>query len=62
VSITVVLLMPVVVCLLGLSLAAQHVENAFLVVPLWGFGITAVVVLFHVWEPGQRDGAPTRRD
>ena len=55
-TITCVLMLPVLVCLLGLSLAGRYLQNAFLVVPLWAFGIVAAVVLFHVWEPGQPDG------
>jgi len=54
VSLTVVLLLPVLVCLLGLVNARHHLGNAFLVIPLWAFGLVAAMVLYYLWEPGQR--------
>jgi hypothetical protein len=61
-SLTAVLTLPILVCLVGLLDAGTHVENAFLVVPLWCFGVVAAVVLRHTWEPGHRPTKPTTQN
>lgn len=53
VGITVALVAPILLCLLGLMSASYRLANVFLVVPLWLFGVVAAVLLRHVWEPGQ---------
>jgi hypothetical protein len=52
IAITCALLFPVLVCTAGVVAAAHHVENSFLVVPLWMFSVIAAVVLPAVWERG----------
>jgi hypothetical protein len=61
-SLTVILTLPILVCLVGLLDAGAHVENAFLVVPLWFFGVVAAVVLWHSWEPGHRHREPATQN
>jgi hypothetical protein len=61
-GLTVVVTLPILVCLVGLLDAGTHVENAFLVVPLWFFGVVAAVVLWHTWEPGHRHTKPTTQN
>ncbi len=61
IGITAALVIPILLCLLGLMSASYRLANVFLVVPLWALCVVAAVLLTHVWEPGQRQaGFATR--
>jgi hypothetical protein len=51
---TAALVLPVLVCLLGLTQAQSHLANAFLVVPLAGLIILNVRLLPEIWEKARQ--------
>jgi hypothetical protein len=64
ITLSTVLLLPVVVCLLGLLEIGDHFANLFLVLPLAMFSIVAAVGIKFTWEldrPTHRAGGQRRR-
>ena len=51
---TVALVLPLLVCVLGLARAGNHVVNTFLVVPLAGLIILNIRLLPEIWERARR--------
>jgi hypothetical protein len=51
---TFALVLPLLVCVLGLAHAGEHVVNTFLVLPLAGLIIVNVRLLPEIWERSRR--------